>query len=487
MRTRALSAIVLAAALALPSGCIVRAQPRPNVLLISIDTLNRSALRAFDPGAPALPHLDALTRRARAFDEAISPASWTLPAHASLLTGLYPDRHGATHGSVRIAEAVDPLAARLSRAGYETVGYTDGGFVSGIYGFAEGFDRYEGLEGRPDVRDDPSTEARDADLFARARAFLAERGRRAAEQRPFFLFVQTYSVHNYFKVRSWARQPGREGAYRESGEYLACLLGREACSPEDWEVMRELYAAELHHMDAGVGRLLATLEEQGLADSTLVVLLSDHGEGFEPGLARIHHGGRLHADVLRVPLLVAGPGVEPGRSRHPVSLVDVAPTLLDWIGEPAEDGLDGISFAGALRGEAAPEARPLYGMEYAFTWQEGPRLEMSGPIPKPLALAVVGGDGWYIGSAAGQELYALESDAGQTRNLAADPMRLEPHRQASRARAGLTPPAERLGDDPELVEQLRALGYLDAPVPAAPADGYGNPPKFRSRPGAPAR
>lgn len=476
MKTRVLSAAVLAAALALPTtSCIVRAQPRPSVLLISIDTLNRSALRVFDASAPELPHIDTFAKRARAFHEAISPASWTLPAHASLLTGLYPDRHGATHGSVRIAEAVDPLAARLSRAGYETVGFTDGGFVKGVYGFSEGFDRYEGLKGRPDVRDDPTTEARDTDLFARARAFLTERGSREAEERPFFLFVQTYSVHNYFKVRSWAREPDGATPYRDSGEYLACLLGKQACSAEDWQVLRNLYAAELRHLDAGLGRLLATLDEQGLRDSTLVVFLSDHGEGFDPDAGRIHHSGRLHADVLRVPLLVAGPGVKPGRSSHPVSLVDVAPTLLEWIGEPAAADLDGVSFASVMRGGDEPEPRPLFGMEHAFIWFEGPRREMSGPIPKPLAIAVVGGGGWYIGSAAGQEFYALGSDAGQTRNLAADAVRIAPHRRASRARAGITPPAERLGDDPELVEQLRALGYLDAPapeapVPAAPAD-----------------
>ena len=108
-------------------------------------------------------------------------------------------------------------------------------------------------------------------------------------------------------------------------------------------------------------------------------------------------------------------------------------------------------------------------MEHAFTWLEGQRLETSGPIPKPLGIAVVGGGGWYIGSAAGQEFYALDSDAGQTRNLAADPARLAQHRRASRARAGFTPPAERLDADPDLLDQLRSLGYLEDPVPAAPA------------------
>jgi arylsulfatase A-like enzyme len=138
------------------------------------------------------------------FETALSPAAWTLPAHASLLTGVYPDRHGATDPRRRIAPNLPTLAQELREAGLETVAFTDGGYLHRRFGFAAGFDRYDDWVRDPDRRpvlNVPRGGAPDPQvgsaLFDRTIAYLAQR---RPEDPPFFLFLQTYAVHDYFRV-----------------------------------------------------------------------------------------------------------------------------------------------------------------------------------------------------------------------------------------------------------------------------------------------
>ena len=124
------------------AGAACSGQPE-NIIIISIDALNRSALSAYDEDAPSLPHLDRFAEGAAVFSRAYASSSWTLPSHASLLTGLYPDRHGAMHWKQSVSEEVPTLAGLLREAGFETAAFTDGAFVSRAFGFARGFDRYD--------------------------------------------------------------------------------------------------------------------------------------------------------------------------------------------------------------------------------------------------------------------------------------------------------------------------------------------------------
>src|SRR5574341_2544240 len=123
------------------AACGGSARP-PDVVVISVDALRRDALAAFDPAAGPLPELDALAAQSVRYENALSTASWTLPAHASLFTGLYPDRHGATDQRVTLAAEVETLAGALARRGYHTVGLTGGGFLDASYGLGRGFERY---------------------------------------------------------------------------------------------------------------------------------------------------------------------------------------------------------------------------------------------------------------------------------------------------------------------------------------------------------
>ena len=180
----------------------------PHVVIVSVDTLNRNALRSFAASARPLPVLDAFAEENIRFLNAYSTASWTLPAHASLLTGLYPDRHGANKDTRALGIGVGTVAEALRSRGYQTVAFTGGGFLNARYGFSRGFDRYDehlGEEAEAAAiglpREGAPPPGGSEDLFARAIAFVSQR---PSDAGPLFLFLHTYSVHDYYKLREWA-------------------------------------------------------------------------------------------------------------------------------------------------------------------------------------------------------------------------------------------------------------------------------------------
>ena len=228
-----------------------------NVILLSVDTLNRSALRVYDPDAPELPHLHALARESVRFTRAFSTASWTLPAHGSLFTGLYPDRHGLVHPERRLNDGTFKLAMLFKSAGFETVAFTGTGYLSRDYGYGAGFDRYDDWAASPGWRSHLSFYRKglaDESFFDRAITYLGDVG---GEDAPFFLFLHTFDVHNYFK-----RETRAELARERPLWY--CLTESMGCTESDWEVLAGLYREQLVAFDAGLGLFLRTLEDEGL-------------------------------------------------------------------------------------------------------------------------------------------------------------------------------------------------------------------------------
>ena len=468
-RRRGLRWLALAMA-ALGSGCSQSPNAHTvNIILISIDTLNRSSLAAFDPAGSRLPHLDRFARDSSLFNSAYSTASWTLPSQASLLTGLYPDRHGATDQKLRISRHVHTFADSLAAGGFETVAFTDGGYVDANFGFGKGFEYYDGRSSEGSrlsdlklPRDGKPHEQPGRALFDRVISFV---GQHRQSDPPFFVFLQTYAVHDYYQRHPWAIQATREtldeSKLREASEYLECLWGRTPC-PDDWPVLSELYRGELVHLDAAFGRLMAALEESQLAASTLVVFLSDHGEGFDFARKRLHHGGRLHEDGIRIPLMMRGPTVVSQRLSDAISLVDVMPTVLDLVGVPIPPGLDGVSMAEAVRGGEVDEAPRRYAMEFSNWWDEGGLQKEPGLRTSPLQLAVMTSDLWYIRDASSrEEIYDMRDDPAQLKNLSGDSESFDQLRSWVDARWDHQPPQEALAPNSQIRERLRALGYVD--------------------------
>ena len=450
------AACALAGAVLACDGSAPAGRPLP-IVLVSIDTLNPQNLRAYDERAEALPHLDAFARQATTFRGAYSTASWTLPSHASMLTGLYPDRHGATDPRRRIAQDARTLAEVLQDAGYETAGFTDEGYVDAEFGFGRGFRIYNGASsgrgvGSGDLpRQGRPHENHGAALFDRAVSFLEAR---PADSRPLFLFVQTYSVHDYFKVRRAVEGVDSTNREKLATRFRGCIGGSLECSRDQWDVMERLYQAEVAHLDVAFGRLLAALDTAGMADA-VVAVVSDHGEGFSPGRRRIHHGGRLHADVIRIPFLLRVPGASAEIVDEPVSLVDVMPILLDRAGVDAPPGLDGNALV------AHAPSRSVFAMEHHFRWERGRRVAERESRAEPLETAVIDGNQWLIAGESGAELYDMAADADQTAPAGLDaPAAAELLQQVVRRVRPLTEEAGAL-PNAELRAQLEALGYTE--------------------------
>jgi choline-sulfatase len=441
----------LAFALALGSaiGC-GRAAPPPHVIIVSVDTLSRSALHAFDAGAPVQPNLEAFADESTRFDWAVSTASWTLPAFGSLLTGLYPRDHGATDPRVALPPDVPTLAGQLHARGYETVALHGGGFLHARYGLGRGFDLYENGAG-PDGSAGP--------MLDRAAEWVRSR---PAGGPPLFLLVHTYRVHDYYTLHPEALARLAHPPSGDAAHYAGCLEDVGRCDETDWETLRALYSAEVIELDEAFGRLRAALEASGLWRDAIVIVLSDHGEGFEPGLRRIHHAGRLHADLVRIPLLVRVPGGTSGQVEAPVSLIDVMPTVLELTGASAPATIEGRSLVPLLGGRSVAPSRVLFASSFAFSWfEDRVRMRVARVRNRPLSVAIIDDDRWYIRSPHGEELYDMARDPRQERNLADTDPAIGALREQSIPRFLPRRESAPISADARLQHQLRALGYAE--------------------------
>ena len=459
----------LGRAAAPPTARAGRPDPPRGIILISLDTLSAVSLSRFGNAPGVSPNLDAWLDDAFSFERAISQYGHTRPSHASMLSGQYPHRHGATPES--LLARFPSRVALLASAGYWTAAFTEGAYVSAALGYAQGFDEYD--DGRRGVQTAAHTDA--AATFARAGDWLEKYGTRSR----FFLFVHTYEVHIPYtprdpEARAVARElsPGVERFFTPDVQLRTTMQharGGKRLSEGELEHLAALHSAEVHYLDRVVAGLLGRLEALGLANDTLVVVTSDHGDQFgEQG--KVTHGESLHNRVHHVPLGFRWPGrVAPGATADPVQLIDVMPTLLDLahIDSPADT--DGASLVPWLLGRSPPLSRPAFSELPTARW-ECERLGL--PFRCRLdRYAVQTGRFKLERSAAppGEQLFDLESDPREERDVSAEhPDELARHRalltpfveQATRAWEAHGP-AVRAPLDDAMRQQLEALGYVE--------------------------
>lgn len=468
--------------------------PRPTtILLISVDTLRADHLGVYGHHRFTSPLIDALASQGVVFEDTSATTAWTLPSHASMLTGLFPQAHGVVTAKNALSEEVQTLAGWFGQGGWET-----GAIVNVLwlkresYGLTRDFERYLFIPEDDYTRRGPSSWATD-----QAMEWISARS-----DRPLFLFLHYYDIH-----ADYASKPEYErlfvGPYAGPADGTAwqieranfadahvarCLKNPEltACSfgsPEkprkiDSEMERivfdeagvrhleELYDAGIRQLDTELGRLFDFLETSGRAAETLVVLTSDHGEEFlEHG--RVGHFLTTYQQSLRVPLIMRGPGLPQGlRVDVPVSLVDLAPTLLASAGLPRETGLDGLDLSPLWKD---PDRRP-FEQRYLFGEASGGvQQETHLPGIYPIYRSIRQGDFKLVERTLGPtreyELYDLAKDPEERRDIAA-----ENRGHVARLAAILTerhagsessvPTGATIELDPEEIEQLKALGYV---------------------------
>jgi arylsulfatase A-like enzyme len=324
---------------------------RPNVVLISIDSLRADHLGCYGYSRPTSPRIDELARGGMRFAAAWSSTSWTLPAHVSLLSGRSLLGHGVREPHDTIPPGVPLLAELLRAAGYATGAVVSAPYLSSRYGFARGFDAYDDHTVSYNSHADSNSGVTSPQIDGAASAWL-----RAQKRSPFFLFVHYWDPHyDYDPPPPYDTMfdPDYRGSIRPKGFYENPAIHR-GMIPRDLDHVRALYDGEIRYTDLHVGRLLDLLAELGIRDQTLVILTADHGdEFFEHG--RKGHERTLYEEVLHVPLIVSWPGGVPsGRVvTEPVSIMDVAPTVLWAAGLPPPPGMEGQ----ALLPEISPDTR----------------------------------------------------------------------------------------------------------------------------------
>jgi arylsulfatase A-like enzyme len=459
---RAGCAVALACALA-AVACTRPARP-PNVLVVVADTLRADRLGAYGSPRGLTPFLDALAARGVVFENAYATSSWTSPSVASLFTSRYPLQHGVVDFGSVLAGSETTLAERLRSLGFATGGFSANFRLSAQLGYGQGFDVWHAFLEDPDAPDPgPKVPAR----FVREQA-LAWLGRvwRADAPRPVFLYLQLMEPHSpYDPPEALRRQVAPEATRAQADAANALLTGLrfDELTDEQVGLLASLYDGVVAVLDAELRELFAALEQRGFLEHAIVVVTSDHGEEFREH-GRLMHGLSLFESGVRVPLLMSGAGIESGvRVAQPVSLLDVAPTLLALLGVGPPEGLEGRSLAAALRGEAgAPAGRDLL-LELA------PKAGV--PEVRAHGQGLVRGTRKLLVDPQGQlHLYDLAQDPleqgaaappAETQELAAALARL---RRELGARAGA--PAPTLPLDERTREDLRALGYLPEPDPA---------------------
>jgi len=447
-------------------------RPRPraahNIILISIDTLRAQELSCYGYHLSTSPFLEELSRDSATivFEKAFSTSATTPQAHMSMFTSLEPSLHGITTGLESLSEKLITVSEILRRHGYETGAVTEDGWLSGANGFARGMNIYK--ENKSPLLMEPTGQV--DKTVTDALAWLKRNA-----QKKVFLFVHTFQVHApYAPPREYATlfEPfSRDGKeYRDSSRMPAYLIDQLN------------YDREIRYTDDQLRRFFRGLSELGIARHAVVFITSDHGEEFlEHGY--LQHGAHLYDESVRVPLIVWGPEVVkrgPRRVAAPVSILDLMPTILGLVGLPTFAELRGVSLAPTMSAGAQP---PLERKLVIEAWGGG-ALSEDGLVEgwQPPAFAVRAERFKYIMSDLKNpdgpkfELYDLEADPGETKNLLADGRDpfpegraiLSSYRAEALAKRNLlVGPAESaghpvqvpLGRDRE--EKLRALGYIE--------------------------
>jgi len=418
---------ILTVGLLIAIGCSDLARP-VNVVLVTWDTVRADhvgppAAEAVIGGAgaqSATPGWDALARDGVTFDEARTTAPITLPAHASLLTGLFPSRHGARdNGLFELSAEVPTLAERFEASGYATAAFVSAAVLGRQYGLARGFAHYDDEMSREASGDPQKIATRRGDATVDAALQWLDG---VPRERPVFIWVHLFDPH-----RTWR-------------------------APEPWASRFDPYRAEIAFADAQTARLIESLDTSGRLQRAVVAITSDHGEGLG------EHGEGTHAfyaydSTVRVPLLLwsaesVAPGVRRGaRVNGPASLVDLAPTLLELAGLQGLPG-EGRSLLPNLRGETVPaRTHPLESVAPALHYATAPIF----------GLLTEAGEVWF--DLPRRERYDIARDPQQRENLyrASDASTAEA--LFAGQRWDWPPSSAPRALDPEERQQLAALGY----------------------------
>lgn len=402
---------------------------RPNLLLVTVDTLRPDRLSCYSPDFVKTPTIDAVAGRGVLFRRAFAHTPTTLPSHTNILLGTTPLQHGVhDNANFVVGEEFLTLAEHLKSQGYATGAFVGAFPLDSRFGLTQGFDVYDDNYGTRGASEFSYVERKAGEVVEKALAWLGER------KSPWFLWVHCFDPHQRYEPP----EP---------------FLSRFKDNP---------YNGEVAYVDSALGRLFDGLRHKGWEDDTVVIFTGDHGESLgEHGEST--HGYFAYNSTLWIPLIIAAPGVKPGESRETVCHIDIFPTVCDLLGVAKPRSLQGVSLLPALKGKALP-LREIYFESLYPHFSRG---------WAPLR-GIISGRQKYFDSPI-PELYDIDKDFGELDDLAGR-QDLGPFSAALKktidtlASPSAGGPSKKL--DRAAQERLRSLGYVSGPVPPSANKTY---------------
>lgn len=407
----------------------------PNILVIVVDTLRSDHLSSYGYERLTSNNIDDVAQEGVLFEQAYSTSSWTLPAHASVLTGLYPFQHHATNG---------PLDSRHPTLGesLEELGYCSAGFSGNVTvfnranGFGRGFAHFEDVFRSVGNAVKNTVYGRMFEYYFLHKFFGYEDklGRMLAtdmdravlrwldrqDDRPFFVFINYYDVHSPYTPPEPFR--GKFSSLPNPGGLISGYWGTDRLyvplSPEQLQSEIDAYDGSIAYVDESIGQLITSLRERGLMENTIIIIMSDHGELFDEHGLRAH-ANSLYREVIQVPLVISWHGHIPEglRISQPVSIASIPATVMELVNHGDQVALPGPSLVSLWNGSGDPADFPLPLAEIdKLTWVPVQALSAHGAMK-----SVLSSDWQYITHETyGDELYNLIDDPKESKNLASD-------------------------------------------------------------------
>jgi arylsulfatase A-like enzyme/Flp pilus assembly protein TadD len=411
------------------ANSLAREEAKPNLLLITIDTLRADRLSCYGSQNPKTPRIDSLAKRGVLFSRAFANTSTTLPSHANILLGTTPNQHGV-HENLNfvVSQTSLTLAEHLKENGYTTGAFVGAYPLDSRFGLSQGFDLYDDKYSRIHQVNLSSLERNAEAVVEAALEWLKD------QTSPWFLWVHCWDPHSPY----------------------------DPPEPFKTQYKDHLYEGEVAYVDLTLGKLFDYLEEAGLVNSTVIILTGDHGESLGQH-GEETHGFFAYNSSIWIPLIISLPETAPGRVDDYVSHIDIFPTVCDALGIKKPSALQGSSLLPALKGKRLPE-RPIY-FESLYPYYSRGWAPLKGFISKKKK---------FIDSPI-PELYDLNQDFDELKNLAGKKEASQLGLQLHEIIAALTPP-DRIDAsqqaDRETREKLASLGYVSS-VRVAPKKDFG--------------
>ncbi|MFH1746028.1 MAG: sulfatase [Planctomycetota bacterium] len=439
-------------------------EDKPNVVLITLDTLRADHLGCYGYGPARTPNIDRFAASAVRFELAVTVSNNTFPSHAAMLIGKHPQSFGVPRNGFKLPPGNATLATILKSQGYETAAFVSASVLESSMGLAPGFDVYDQAF---DTREIDQVQRRASATTPAVMAWLKQRG-----AKPFFLWLHYFDPHYPYTPPAPYDDlfyPEYEGPADGSIEYLSGVAGvrgfpKHETSPEDFRRLVALYDGEIAFLDANLGPVFDLLAEEHHRQRTVVVVVADHGESLTEHDYYFDHGEFTYQPSMHVPLIIRPLGYDAqkgsGVAAEQVETIDIFTTVLAQVGLPVPAGTEGRDLTPLCRGEAGwvrklcfgEGCRP-WGVERMNpgAWANLGKCQFALDFPWKLILTP------YKRAA---ELYRLDLDPGELHNVAREEgdvtRRLAEEAERWRQRAIQAPGVQ----DPANMRKLRSLGYV---------------------------